>query len=282
MVTVNRLGPTIGAEILGVDLSDLDEATFGEVYQAWLDHGVVAVRDQRGLTPAAQVAFSRRLGDLEVHVAAQFLLPGHPEILQISNKRQPDGTPVGFEDAGRYWHSDLSYAERPAKCSMLYALEIPPVGGDTLFADMAAAYDRLDAATQARIADLTAVHSYAASFAGGTAANANRATLSQAQKARLHDAVHPVVRVHPETGRKALFVSEGFTTHIVGLAAADSDALLAQLFAASVGDGLVYTHKWRPHDVVMWDNRRLMHHATPYDTGHIRHMHRTTVIGERP
>ncbi len=279
---VRLLGRSIGAEVVGVDLAELDENDFVLVHRALLDYGVIAVRDQTNLTPEAQIAFSRRLGDLEIHVAAHFLLPGHPEILQISNKKSADGAAVGFEEAGRYWHSDISYVERPAMCSLLYALEIPPSDGDTMFADMYAAYDGLDGATQKRIADLTAVHSYAASFAGETAAGANRATLTDDQKAMLPEVVHPVVRSHPETGRKALFVNPGFTTRIVGLSDDDSRSLLGALFKASVHSQNIYTHKWRRHDLVIWDNRCLMHHATPYDSSYIRHMHRTTVIGDRP
>ncbi len=279
---VRRLGRTIGAEVRGVDLTEIDDATFARVHRALLDHGVIAIRDQDGLTPDAQIGFSRRLGDLQIHVATHFLLPGHPEIMQISNKKRADGTPVGFEDAGRYWHSDISYAARPAKCSLLYALEVPPTGGDTMFADMYAAYDGLDAATKTRIATMTAIHSYAASFTGKTAANAGRANLSDDQKAALREVVHPVVRTHPETGRKALFTNEGFTTRIVGLPEDASADLLRQLFAASVRPRNIYVHRWQRYDVVIWDNRCLMHHATPYDTAYPRHMHRTTVIGDAP
>lgn len=281
-IEVRRLGRTIGAEVRGADLTAIDDGSFALVHRAWLDHGVIAIRDQHRLTPEAQIAFSRRLGALQVHRVSQFLLPGHPEIMQISNKKDAAGKPLGFEDAGRYWHSDLSYEERPAKGSLLYAVEIPPAGGETMFADMYAAYDGLDEATKTRIAALTAVHSYLASFAGETTAGANRAVLSAEQKAAMKDVVHPVVRTHPETGRKALYVNPGFTTRIVGLPDGESRDLLEELFAASTVPDNRYTHVWQRHDLVLWDNRCLMHHATPFDSRHIRHMHRTTVIGDRP
>lgn len=157
---LNRLGDRFAAEIVGVDLSQpLSDEEFGAVREAWFEAGVVVFRDQR-LAPARQVAFSRRFGEPIVHVMSQFLLPGHPEILLISNRKHPDGKPMGFEDAGRYWHSDISYDERPAMGSHLYAVEIPPAGGDTLFADMRHALATLPGDLRRRIDGRRARHSY--------------------------------------------------------------------------------------------------------------------------
>lgn len=276
---VTPLSKACGAEITGVDLSrPLDEATFEAIHQALLDHCVIVIRDQ-DLTPEQHIAFSRRFGPLTSHVLDQFLLPGHPEILRISNKTNDEGEALGLRDAGRYWHSDVSYAEKPSMGSLLYALEIPPAGrgGDTLFANMYKAYDALPEATKARIDRLKAV------FMIGRKRNRDdRVMLSEEQEDRAPDVVHPVVRTHPETGRKALFVNPAHTDRIVGMDAAESRALLDELNAHGARPDFVYRHKWRLHDLVFWDNRCLMHVADPPQPGYDRHMHRTTIEGERP
>jgi taurine dioxygenase len=161
---IRPLTDGFGAEAIGLDLArPLSDDDFDRVRSAWFEAGVMVFRDQH-LTPDQQVAFSRRFGPLIVHVMDQFLLPGHPEILLISNKKREDGTPVGFEDAGRYWHSDVSYVAEPALGSLLYAVEIPPAGGDTMFADMRRAFDTLPEGMRRRIAGLRARHSYARTY----------------------------------------------------------------------------------------------------------------------
>ena len=278
-VVVRPLSEALGAEILGVDLCDIGQHELAICHQALVDHCIVVIRDQRRLTPEAHIQFSRSFGELEVHVAEQFLLPAHPEILRVSNRPGPDGA-EGFAEAGRYWHSDLSYMAAPAKCSLLHAIELPPTGGDTLFANMYRALDRLPADLRWRIDGLEAWHSYEASLQGRTAANSSRAKLSAEQLATVPAVLHPVVRVHPDTKRKVLFVNPGFTTHVDGMPAAESDALLSVLFEASTQPDNVYRHEWQLHDLVVWDNRCTLHHATVYDPNHTRHMHRTTVRGE--
>jgi len=276
---VTPLSEACGAEITGVDLSrPLDDATFEAIHKALLDHCVIAIRDQ-DLTPETHIAFSERFGPVTGHVLDQFLLPGYPQVLRISNKTDADGNPLGLRDAGRYWHSDVSYAEKPSMGSLLYALEIPPAGkgGDTLFANMYKAYETLPNATKARIDGLTAV------FMIGRKRNRDdRVLLSDEQEERSPDVIHPVVRTHPETGRKALFVNPAHTDRIVGLDPAESRALLDELNAHSTRPEFVYRHKWRLRDLVFWDNRCLMHIADPPEPGHDRHMHRTTVEGDRP
>jgi taurine dioxygenase len=156
---VRPLSDGLGAELVGLDLSaPLGDADIDAIRRAWFDNGVMVIRDQ-DLTPQQHIAFSRRFAALAIHVADQFLLPGHPEILVLSNKKRDDGTPVGFEDAGRYWHSDVSYDAEPALGSMLLAVEIPPAGGDTMFADMCRAWETLPEATRQRIEGRRAVHS---------------------------------------------------------------------------------------------------------------------------
>ena len=152
MFEINLLSDALGAEVVGLDLAQpLDEVSFAKVHQAHLDYQVLVFRDQ-DITPAQHIAFSRRFGDLSRHVYDQFLLPDHPEILKVSNKKTVDGAFVGLNSAGRRWHSDLSYADMPSLGSLLYALEIPPTGGDTLFNNMYAAYETLPQATKDRIA----------------------------------------------------------------------------------------------------------------------------------
>jgi taurine dioxygenase len=279
---VKPLAPVMGAEILDLDLSQaLDTATFETIHQALLDHLVIVFRDQR-LSPAQHVAFSQRFGDLMVHVKAEYLLPGQPEVLVLSNKKHSDGRPMGFEDAGRYWHSDMSYVEEPPLGSLLHAIEIPPENGDTLYCNMYMAYEALPEATKRRIEGLQASHSYLASFEGKTKSGYARDTLTDEQKAQLSEVTHPVVRIHPKTGRKALYVNPGFTVRLEGLPEDEAATLLDELLTQVSKPAFQFRHVWQPHDLVFWDNRCTMHHATPYDTQFTRHMHRTTVKGDRP
>jgi taurine dioxygenase len=268
--------------VTGIDLgAPLPDADFARLRRAWFGAGVMVVRDQQ-LAPDAQIAFSRRFGPLIIHVMDQFLLPGHPEILLISNRKRADGTPVGFEDAGRYWHSDISYQAEPALGSLLYAVEIPPAGGDTMFADMVRAWETLPAATRARIECRRALHSFSRTHAARATVAGGRPALSGAQLAKLADVAHPMVRTVEDTGRRALYVNPGFTYAIEDMEPAESDALLQDLFEHSTRPEFRYVHTWRPGDLLCWDNRSVMHHATLYDPAHIRHMHRTTIQGARP
>ncbi len=272
----------LGAELTGLDLSEpLDDAAFARIHSAHLDHHVLVFRDQR-ITPQQQVDFSRRFGPLQIHVLHQFQLAGHPEVLVVSNIRGADGQPIGLGDAGRYWHSDLSYAEKPSLGSMLHAQELPAEGGDTLFANMHLAWDTLPVALRSAVDGLQAEHSYLAKYEELRVANPWRPKLSDEQVARVKPQVHPVVRTHPETGRKALFVSEHFTTRIVGVPADESEALLAQLFAHSVRPEHLYRHVWQAHDMVFWDNRSVMHLAAGCPDHMRRRMNRTTIEGDQP
>ncbi len=281
-ITVRPFDAPVGAEVLGLDLNrPLADADFARIHRAHLDHHVLVFRDQR-ITPAQHIDFSRRFGPLEIHVLHQFHLAGHPEILIVSNIRKPNGEPVGLGDAGAYWHSDISYKPRPSLGSLLHAQELPAEGGDTLFADQHQAWDGLPHALQQRLLTLKAEHSYLAKYEELRAKNPWRPQLSQAQIDQVRPAVHPVVRTHPETGRRALFVSEHFTTRIVGLPKDESDALLAELFAHSVKPEYVYRHRWAPHDLVFWDNRSLMHLAAGTPDHLRRKLYRTTVEGDSP
>ncbi len=279
---IRRFDAPVGAEVIGLDISrPLGEADFARIHRAHLDHHVLVFRDQR-VSPADHVAFSRRFGPLEIHVLHQFQLKGHPEILIVSNIRGEGGEPIGLGDAGVYWHSDISYKPEPSLGSLLHAQELPSEGGDTLFADQHLAWEALSPQMQARLLPLKAEHSYLAKYEELRAKNPWRPKLSPAQIDQVQPAVQPVVRTHPETGRKALFVSEHFTTRIVGLPPDESDALLAELFAHSVKPEFVYRHRWQPHDLVFWDNRSLMHLAAGTPDHLRRKLYRTTVKGDRP
>ncbi|RYF02156.1 MAG: TauD/TfdA family dioxygenase [Comamonadaceae bacterium] len=274
-------GP-LGAEVVGLDLNrPLGDADFQRLHQAHLDHHVLVFRDQR-ITPRQHIEFSRRFGPLQIHVLKNFQLADHAEILIVSNIKDADGQPIGLGDAGHYWHSDLSYKARPSLGSLLHAQELPGEGGDTLFADQHTAYDALPEALKARIAPLQAEHSYLAKYEELRAKSPWRPKLTPAQIAEVAPAVHPVVRTHPETGRKALFVSEHFTTRIVGLPEDESRALLAELFAASVRPQFVYRHQWQPHDLVFWDNRSVQHLAAGTPDTQRRKLYRTTIEGDLP
>ncbi|MBN8754104.1 MULTISPECIES: TauD/TfdA dioxygenase family protein [Variovorax] len=278
---VRPFAAPVGAEIIGLDIAKpINAEDFARIHRAHLDHHVLVFRDQQ-ITPQQHIDFSRRFGPLEIHVLHQFQLNNHPEILIVSNIKE-NGEPIGLGDAGVYWHSDISYKPNPSLGSLLHAQELPSEGGDTLFADQHLAWESLSPELQQRILPLTAEHSYLAKYEELRAKNPWRPKLSQAQIDQVAPAVQPVVRTHPETGRKALFVSEHFTTRIVGLPQAESDALLAELFAHSVKPGFVYRHQWAPHDLVFWDNRSLMHLAAGTPDHLRRRLNRTTIVGDTP
>jgi len=278
---IRALGEALGAEVIGLDLArPLADADFRRLHRAHLDHHVLVFRDQR-ITPAQQVTFSRRFGPLQTHVLKQFALSAHPEVLIVSNIKK-DGAPIGLGDAGHYWHSDISYVEKPSLGSLLHAQELPSEGGDTLFADQHAAYEALPDDLKARIANLRAEHSYLCKYEELRARSPWRPKLTQEQVDQVKPVVHPVVRTHPETGRKALFVSEHFTTRIVDLPEDESRALLVELFAHSVRPEFVYRHVWQPHDMVFWDNRSVVHLAAGTPDHLRRKLYRTTIEGDTP
>ncbi|SOO27740.1 Taurine dioxygenase [Xanthomonas phaseoli pv. phaseoli] len=271
----------LGAEVIGLDLAQpLDAATFARIHRAHLDHHVLVFRDQR-ITPAQQVEFSRRFGPLQIHVLRNFQLRGHPEVLVVSNIKE-NGEPIGLGDAGHYWHSDLSYKETPSLGSLLHAQELPSEGGDTLFANQHLAWQTLPESLKRTVQDLRAEHSYLAKYEELRARNPWRPALTPEQIAEVTPVQHPVVRTHPETGRKALFVSEHFTTRIVGLPEHESRALLQRLFEHATHAALVYRHRWQGHDMVFWDNRSVMHLAAGTPDHLRRRLNRTTIEGDAP
>ena len=282
MQVTNSPAP-IGAEITDIDLSaGMDDRTFERIVDALHARAVIVFRDQK-LSADQQVAFSRRFGDLDVNVRSEFNKDGRPEVLVLSNI-QKDGKPIGVVDAGRYWHTDLCYKTRPARATVLHALEIPMSGseplGDTLFASMTAAYDALPAAVKDRIADLKAVHSYRYTYEKKAQDFKLRPTLEQRGSDWIPDDVlHDVVRRHPFTGVKCLYVNEGYTTRIVGMPQAESEELLAYLKAHAVKPEFQHAHKWRVGDLLMWDNCLVQHKAVSnYALPQRRLIERTTVL----
>ncbi len=278
------LSETFGAEITGLDLSQpLDDETFGRVYDAFLNRQVVCIRNQK-MEPGDFVAFSRRFGELVPHDNAQFRHAAHPEILILSNDVDADGNQIGVIDAGDAWHSDHQFKERPGKATILLSLKNPSQGGDTDFTNQAAAWDALDDETKARIEGLRCVNSISklknkrVEISG---ARKGAEEFYKKQEAEIPEVTHPLVRVHPETGRKVLFCSPRFTLRIADMDEAEGDALLDALIAHSVEKEFRYRHKWRDGDLVMWDNRSVNHRATGgYDYPDIRLIHRTTTDGE--
>ena len=232
---------------------------------------MIAIRDQN-LTPEQQIAFSRRFGPLSIHVLEDQLLAGHPEILLVTNKKEK-GRYLGIPDLGRQWHTDQSYQETPALGSMLYALEVPADGsGDTHFADMTAAYEALPEAERRRLDGLQTEHRYDHKH--------ENFELSDNQKDQLPGVIHPLVRTHPETGRKALYLGVQLVKRIVGMAAEESRALLEKLHEHCTQPAFVHRHKWRAGDLVFWDNRCTAHRGI-FDFGEAhRLMHRVAIQGK--
>jgi len=279
----------LGAEIVGLDLSqDVDAATFREIEQVFHERSVIWFRNQR-LTPRQHVNFSRHFGTVEVPTNSQYALPAQPEIYVVSNIVE-NGRNIGNADAGRVWHTDSSYMRVPSRCSLLYAIEVPhdeagaPLG-DTLFASMAVAYDALPEATKQRVAGLQAVHNYTAQYerrlAKMRAQGLQREELTPQMRAKVPDVVHPVIRPHPLTGRKCVFVNIAFVNQIVGLPPEEGARLRDELIAHSTADRFVYRHRWAAGDLVIWDNAATQHLAiADYALPQRRLMYRTTVQGQ--
>ncbi len=293
MIAVTRIGKHCGAEISGVDLAQpLDDSTFAQIAAAFFDNEVVCFRDQN-LTPTQQVAFTRRFGPLEAHVRKESRLGGHDEIFVLSNKLDAAGHAIGAQDAGRFWHSDLSYKREPSMLSALYAVEVPVKNGvalgNTYFASSTAAYAALPDAMKLRLDNLRNVHSYREYRLKNYAAQQDEkrrgirtvqehAPTSE-QLASVPDTEMNVVREHPVTRRRCLFINEGHTSHLSGMPRAASDQLLAELYAHITQPEFIYGHSWRVGDLLMWDNIALQHKAT-FDYDPLpRLLYRTTVRG---
>jgi taurine dioxygenase len=278
-----KSGAACGAEIACDLAQDIDEATFREIERAFHDN-IVAVFRRQTLSNERHIEFSRRFGELEIHIVKKYLLPDYPEILLISNIRDEQGEHIGLADAGFTWHSDTSYRRRPSRCSLLYAKEVPQRNGqplgDTVFANAIAAYEGLPESMKQRLAGLKAIHRYSARR---RVADSPRPKLTQVQLEETPDIVHPIVRTHPYTGRKSLYVTVGECVGIEGMPDDEAVDLIAELDAYCVRPEFLYRHKWQVGDLLMWDNTSSMHLAIcDYALPERRLMHRTTVIGTVP
>ena len=276
-VTVVPTGASLAAEIRGVDLRTIDDADFAAIHRAWLDHLVLLFRGQ-SLSDDDLIAFSRRFGELDwapIQETGRRFVEGHPELYVVSNVVE-NGVPIGSLGAGEaVWHTDMSYLADPPKASMLYALELPPSGGDTGFVSMYAAYEALPAALKQRVASLRVKHDGTYNSGGYL-----RAGVTPTDDPR--DApgmLHPLVCTHPETGRKCLYLGRRRNAYIEGLALAESEALLDEIWRYAERKEFTWYNTWRVGDLVLWDNRCTMHRRDPFDPGARRIMHRTQIKG---
>jgi taurine dioxygenase len=277
-LTRTELKPGFGAEIGGLDAARASRAEMADVVDAFQRHGAILLRDQK-LGPDDLMRFISAFGEPEGHTLQQFTLSGYPKIYILSN-REVDGVPIGAHNDGVGWHTDYSYKPEPVMCTMLYAVEVPPEGSDTLLADGCAAYAALDPAKRAKLEKLRLHHSYAHFMA---TREYSPMELSDEIKRDNPDVEHPLIRTHPADGRKALWPSTGTVTEVIGMPGPGGLALLDELVAFMTQDRFVHRHKWRAGDLLMWDNRCTLHTGTLYDdTKYFRTMHRLWVKGDKP
>jgi taurine dioxygenase len=286
-LTVRGHGRPLGYEVSGVDLTqDLDDGTFRQIEDALVRHSVIFIRNQR-LSPDQHVRFARRFGELAIHVAKAYLLPGFPEIYIVSNIVE-NGRNIGVSDAGPTWHSDFSYLRAPASYSMLYALEVPVIDGeargDTWFASTFAAYDALPEARKRELEGLEVIYRYGDQYEQRRKGGSKLVPLTEEQRKETPDVAHPVVRTHPKSGRKCIFVSDGTAVGVVGMGEAEGKQLIRELIDHCTREEFVYRHKWQVGDIVIWDNCSSLHRANSKDYAlpYRRRMHRTTVTGTVP
>jgi taurine dioxygenase len=277
-ITIIPASQTFGAEILEVDLRTIDSDDFSSIYQAWLDHSVLLFRGQN-LTDEDLIAFSRRFGGLDwapVQESGRRFVEGHPEIYVVSNVIE-NGTPIGSLGAGEAtWHTDMSYLQDPPKASILYALEVPPSGGNTYFTNMYRAYESLPDEVKRRIEGLALKHDGTYNSGGYVRQGITAAD----DPITSPGALHPVVCTHPETKRRLLYLGRRRNAYIDGLSLQDSESLLDQLWSYATREELAWHNVWRVGDLVLWDNRCTMHRRDPFDAGSRRIMHRTQIKGE--
>ena len=276
-IDVVPTGAALGAEVRGVDLRSIDDAAFATIYQAWLDHAVVLFRDQQ-LTDGDLIALSRRFGALDqapIQENGRRFVEGHPELYVVSNVVE-NGVAIGSLGAGEaVWHTDMSYLPDPPKASALYALEVPPSGGDTSFCTMYGAWDALPGELRATALKLRVKHDGTYNSGGYV-----RAGVTPSDDPRTAPGTfHPLVPVHPETGRRHLYLGRRRNAWLEGLPLDESNALLDRIWEAATAGALTWRHQWRVGDLVLWDNRCVMHRRDAFDPGSRRVMHRTQIKG---
>ena len=289
--TVQALNSGPGAEVQGLTLSQApDEQTRQTLYDAWLEHGLLLFRGQR-ISPQAQLAISRCFGELEVHPLAAIRSREYPELIQLDS-RDRVRNPVAYYDevavVGRLqWHKDLIYTAKPNRGALLKAVDLPPAGGETGFANLAWAYDALDAAMKQRIEGLEVVYRFDVDmrnmrfgmFESYRPGPDSPTRSEDVDFPDFPDAIYPLVLEHPETGRKILNVSPLFLHHAMDMENDEGDALLRELVAHVVQPQFAYLHSWQPDDMILWDNWSFMHCARGHAPEHERMIHRTTIMG---
>lgn len=268
-IRVEPITGSIGAEILGVDLREIDDQLIAEIHDAWMAHKVLFFRDQGELTREQHIEYGRALGELEVHPFIEDAT-GHPEILVLESR------PDQFS-AAEVWHSDVTFRECPPLGSILLGRTIPPYGGDTCWANMELAYEMLSDEVKERIEGRYAIHSYLKAF-GRNLPEAERAEMSE----KYPDQKHPMVRTHPVTGRRTLFVNRIFTLTIDGMERDEARELLRSLYQQAMVPEFQCRFRWRPGSIAQWDNRCTQHYAVPDHGGHHRRVERVTLMGDRP
>lgn len=282
-IGIRKRHALIGAEILDVDLArPLDAATRAAVLAAWYENLLLIFPGQR-ITDAEQIAFARNFGALEIHPSKDHRSSAHPEIYRVANVDEAGNILPPSGEAWRYiniswlWHSDSSFREVPSKGSILHGIQVTEQGGETLFCNLYAVYDALDAAMKQRIAGRRARHSH------DTVLKRGQALEHSGKYDELKPVWHPLARRHPVTGRTSLFISPHTMDAVEGMDAAEGRALLDELIEFAQQERFVYRHKWAADDVIMWDNRCTMHAVTAYDNARVKRiMHRTTLVGDEP
>ncbi len=275
-IKMKPLSPALGAEIRGVDVSrPLSGETFETIRNCWYEYGVVCITGQ-ALDEMDQVRFGQYFGELANTQGEYKIGKGHPSIMYVTNQKE-DGKYVGaLPDGEMYFHSDMCYAEHPSMATMLYAMEIPLVGGNTLFANMYKAYETLPEETRQRLAGLKAVNSYEPGTSAPMAAMRTRSIPSPSARSY----AHPLVCTHPVTGKKALYVNRLMTEYIVGMPREESNMLLESLFDHQEQAQFIYEHRWTRGDLVIWDNRCMLHARSDFNANELRKLRRVTVKGD--
>ena len=279
--TIRPLSVSVGAEFEGIDLArPLDDADITTIRDTLAERCIVLFRGQN-LTPQQHIDFSARFGELAIHPLDAYQHPDHPELFMVSNL-PVDGKPSDTRNVGRFWHSDLCYTKTPSMGSLLYAREVPAIGGDTVFANMYRALDTLSEPFRNMLEGMHAVHDYSRS----PGLRDRDPETSARMVAKVPPVEHPLIVTHPESGKRSLFLSENFTCRIVGMTDKESAAILDHLIANATRMENNYRHQWRAGDLIFWDNGCGLHYALADfdvdDPANRRHMHRTTIVGEAP
>jgi taurine dioxygenase len=277
-VSAVAMTPDLAAEVRGVDLSaPISDACFRRIREVYQRYCIIFLRNQR-LDPQHLIRFATRFGELDVHPVAEHLLPGLPQVRVLTSAGKNERA-AAIARGGVYWHSDLSYMPVPASATLLYAIECPPVGMHTEFINMYSVFDALPREKRLFLEKLRAVHDHSFRYAE---LHPTRPPLGADETAKMPPAEHPLVRVHPQTGRKALFVAKDVVSHVLGLSPKESRKLIDELETFATQPRFTYTHRWQPGDLLVWDNRCTLHRAMPYDGKHERTLHCVQVKGEAP